>query len=117
MVKTALLLGVLLTSCTVAFDNAQNVVLEVSEYPTRVVAPATFNVVIDALNASDIETSIVISGDGVSVDEQLGKSYVALLVSVSDEAEPGLKTLEVEVIERDVSGRVSLGFEVEDAGR
>ena len=109
-----LLLVLFMSACSISLEEGGNgggLTLEISDYSTVVSTGESFTVVVEALRSQGIETSVEVP-DGISVNEQLGNTYTALLVSVSPDAEPGLYALDVEVLSGAQTAAARLGFEV-----
>lgn len=109
------LLLIMLSACTLQTGGGRDGLrVEVSDYPTRVAAGERFEVFVDVLNVDAPLESNVTPPDDVGLEETVGGSFVILRVIVSEGAEPGVKTVVVELKSGSRQTTVNLGFTVEE---
>jgi len=104
----------LLSGCTFELGGVrEGLRVEVSEYPTRVTPGTSFEVLVDVLNVEAPLESNVVPPEDIEVQEAVGGSFVALSVTVPEGAEPGVRTIVVELRSGERTATVNLGFTVE----
>lgn len=104
----------LLSACTFDIGRMRNPLnVQVSSYPVTVTAGESFNVLIDVFNIEvPLESNLLVPED-IAVEESVGGSFVVLQVTVMEEAEPGVKTIVLELRSGEQQTTVNLGFTVE----
>lgn len=105
---------ILLSACTIQVGGGrEGLRIEVSDYPTRVTAGDTFEVFVDVLNVDAPLESNVVPPEDITVEEAVGGSFVTLRVMVPEGAEPGVRTVVIELKSGERQATVNLGFTVE----
>jgi len=107
---------IVLSACTLQTGGGrEGLRVEVSDYPTRVTAGESFEVFVDVLNVDAPLESNVVPPDDLEVQETVGGSFVVLKVNVPEGAEPGVRTVVIELKSGPRQTTVNLGFTVKEA--
>ena len=113
--RPSFLLVIILSACTIQTGGGrEGLRVEVSNYPTVVGAGDTFEVFVDVLSVDAPLESNVVPPEDIGVEEAVGGSFVTLRITVSEDAEPGVRTVIVELRSAQQETTVNLGFTVED---
>lgn len=104
---------ILLSACTIQTGGGrEGLRIEVSDYPTQVMAGDTFDVFVDVLNVDAPLESNVTPPEDIEVEEAVGGSFLTLRVVIPEGAEPGVRTIIIELKSGQRQATVNLGFTV-----
>ena len=114
MRRAILFMMLILAGCSIPLGERDAEVqrIDVSDLPTLVIAGESFEVTIEAVGATEIESEVTVSDKAITVREELGSSFLILSVDVSPSAEAGVYQIAITLRVNGEEEEVLLGFEV-----
>lgn len=109
--RTLALSLLLLSACTFELGR-EGLRVELSAYPTQVAPGTTFEVFVDVLSVEAPLESYMVPPEDLGVQEVVGGSFVVLRVFIPEGAEPGVRTIVIELRSGERTATVELGFTV-----